>query len=133
VGRGANEREGLDTGMRGVRRVVDVGVRGVNEGREVVEGLGEATADEGEGTVEAASKGSHFVADWGYGGPRAVGGFDWVGFGGVGVCVDGGVAGGSWSLGWGGISVAFDGGATGRARRVDLSVMWVVFDGGFAR
>jgi hypothetical protein len=63
------------------------------------------------------------VADWGYGGPRAVGDFDWVGFGGVRVCVDGGVAGGSWSLGWGGISVAFDGEVTGRAWRVDLGVI----------
>jgi hypothetical protein len=32
------------------------------------------------------------VADWGYGGARAVWGFDWVGLGGVGVCFDGGVA-----------------------------------------
>ena len=35
------------------------------------------------------------MADWGYGGPLAVGGFGRVGFGGVGVCVDGGDAGGS--------------------------------------
>jgi hypothetical protein len=119
--------------MRGVGRVVDVGVRGVNEGREVVEGSGEVAADEGEGTVEAASNGGQFVADWGYGGPRAVEGFDWVGFGGVGVCVSGGAAGGSWSLGWVGTSVTFDGGVTGGAWRVGLGVMWVALDGGVAR
>jgi hypothetical protein len=79
--------------------VVDIGVRGVNEGREVVKGSGEVAADEREGTVEAASKGGQFMADWGYGSPRDIWGFDWVGFGGVGICVDGGVAGGSWSLG----------------------------------
>jgi hypothetical protein len=111
----ADKCKGLDTRMRGGGRMVDVGVRSVYEGREVVEGPGGVAVGEGEGTVGVAGERGQFVADWGYGGPRAVGGFDWVGFGGVGVCVDGGVAEGSWSLGWGGISVAFDGGVTGRA------------------
>ena len=98
VGRSANKREGLDAGMREGGRMVDVGLRGVNEGCEMVGVSGEVAVDEGEGTVEAASERGQLVADWGYGGSRAVGGFDWVGFG-VGICVDGGIAGGSWSLG----------------------------------
>jgi hypothetical protein len=52
----ADEREGLDAGMRGDGRVVDVGVRSVYEGREVVEGSGDVAVDEGEGAVEAAGE-----------------------------------------------------------------------------
>jgi hypothetical protein len=52
----ADEREGLDAGMRGGGRVVDVGVRSVYEGREVVGGPGQAAVDEGEGAVEAAGE-----------------------------------------------------------------------------
>ena len=52
----ADEREGLDAGMRGGGRVVDVRVRSVYEGCEVVEGPGEVAVDEGEGAVEAAGE-----------------------------------------------------------------------------
>jgi hypothetical protein len=52
----ADDREGLDAGMRGVGRVVNVGVRSVYEGREVVEGPGKVAVDEGEGVVEAAGE-----------------------------------------------------------------------------
>jgi hypothetical protein len=52
----ADEREGLDAGMGGVGRVVDVGVRSVYEGREVVEGPWAVAVDGGEGAVEAAGE-----------------------------------------------------------------------------
>ena len=57
VGRSANESEGLDTGMRGGGRVVDVGVRGMNEGREMVGRSGEVAVDEG-GRVEGYHEGA---------------------------------------------------------------------------
>ena len=60
VGRSANESEGLDTGMRGGGRVVDVGVRGMNEGREMVGRSGEVAVDEGgrvEGTMREPERG----------------------------------------------------------------------------
>ena len=52
----ADERDGLDAGMRESGRVVDVGVRSVYEGREVMEGPGDIAVDEGEGAVEAAGE-----------------------------------------------------------------------------
>jgi hypothetical protein len=52
----AGEREGLDAGMREGGRVVDIGIRSMYEGREVVEGPGEVAVDEGEGAVEVAGE-----------------------------------------------------------------------------